>query len=68
METVGAPFDPHRHEAIAQVDAGDSQVDNTVVEEVQVGYLMHGHVLRPAMVKVAMSGGGESSEKSEHGG
>lgn len=53
IPTVGEPFDPHQHEAVAQVDAGDGTPDDTVVEEIQVGYTMHGKVIRPAMVKVA---------------
>lgn len=53
IPTVGEPFDPHRHEAVAQVDAQDGVKDQTVVEEVQVGYTMHGKIIRPAMVKVA---------------
>lgn len=53
IPTVGEPFDPHKHEAVAQVDAEDGVADNTIVEEVQVGYTMHGKVIRPAMVKVA---------------
>ena len=53
IATVGEPFDPHRHEAIAQVDTTDGTADDTVMEEVQVGYTMHGKVIRPAIVKVA---------------
>jgi len=53
ITTIGEPFDPHRHEAVAQVDTDDHKADGTIVEEVQVGYTMHGKVLRPAMVKVA---------------
>ena len=53
IATVGEPFDPHRHEAVSQVEAQDGQADGTIVEEVQVGYTMHGKVIRPAMVKVA---------------
>ena len=53
IETLGKPFDPHQHEAVAQARADDHQADGTIVEEVQVGYLMHGKMLRPAMVKVA---------------
>ncbi len=53
IPTVGEPFDPHRHEAVAQVEAGDGVADDTVAEEVQVGYTMHGKVIRPAIVKVA---------------
>jgi len=52
ISTVGEPFDPHRHEAVAQVETDDGSADNTVVEEVQVGYTMHDQVIRPAMVKV----------------
>ena len=54
IPTVGAPFDPNLHEAVAQVDAKHGMKDHTVAEEVQVGYTMHGKVIRPAMVKVAV--------------
>ena len=50
--TVGEQFDPHQHEAVAQVDG---PTDDTIVEEIHRGYTMHGKVLRPAMVKVAKS-------------
>lgn len=53
IPTVGKPFDPHQHEAVAQVDPGDGTADDTVIEEIQVGYTMHGKVIRPAMVKIA---------------
>ena len=53
IPTVGEPFDPHKHEAVAQVETTDGAADDTIVEEVQVGYTMHGKVIRPAMVKVA---------------
>lgn len=53
IPAVGQSFDPHRHEAVGQVETNDGKTDGTVVEEVQVGYIMHGKVLRPAMVKVA---------------
>lgn len=53
IPTVGMPFDPHRHEAIAQVEAKDTQAAESIVEELQVGYTMHDKVIRPAMVKVA---------------
>ena len=53
IPTTGEPFDPHQHEAVAQVETSDGTADNTVVEEIQVGYTMHGKVIRPAIVKVA---------------
>jgi molecular chaperone GrpE len=51
---VGQPFDPERHEAVARV-AAEGQPEMTVVSETARGYLMHGRVLRPAMVTVAMA-------------
>jgi molecular chaperone GrpE len=62
IPTVGEPFDPHQHEAVAQVDVGDGTPDDTVVEEIQVGYMMHGKVIRPAIVKVAKSATDQKSE------
>jgi molecular chaperone GrpE len=50
---AGEKFDPHRHEAISQVDA--DQEPNTVVSVLQKGYLLHDRVLRPALVTVARS-------------
>ena len=54
IPTVGQPFDPNLHDAVAQVEAKDGVADHAVTEEVQVGYTMHGRVIRPAMVKVAV--------------
>ena len=52
IESVGKPFDPSLHEAMAQVES-DEYEPNTVVEEFQKGYTLHGRLLRPAMVTVA---------------
>jgi len=52
--SVGQPFDPERHEAIARVPAL-GQPEGTVVDETARGYLLNGRVLRPAMVTVASS-------------
>jgi molecular chaperone GrpE len=54
FSAVGERFDPGRHEAVARVPAGD-QPEMTVVGETLRGYLMHGRVLRPAMVTVAVA-------------
>ncbi|MFC4738174.1 nucleotide exchange factor GrpE [Bacillus daqingensis] len=51
METVGQPFDPHKHEAVMQVET-DEFDSNIIVEELQKGYMLHDKVIRPAMVKV----------------
>jgi len=53
IDPMGEKFDPHRHQAISQVES-DSE-PNTVVSVLQKGYLLHERVLRPALVMVAKS-------------
>lgn len=48
---LGQKFDPNVHQAISTVEA-DAE-PNTVVTVLQKGYLLHGRVLRPALVIVA---------------
>ena len=62
IPTVGERFDPHKHEAVAQVEA-DGKPEDTVAEEVQVGYTMHGKVIRPAIVKVVKAKDQKSDEE-----
>ena len=52
----GEKFDPHRHQAIAAVEADADP--NTVVAVMQKGYALHDRVLRPALVSVAKARGG----------
>ncbi len=52
LTTVGEPFDPTKHEAMAQVENAEL-TPNTVVDEHLPGYLLHGRLLRPALVTVA---------------
>lgn len=52
--SVGQPFDPERHEAVARVQSSDLP-DMSVAAETARGYLLHGRVLRPAMVTVAVA-------------
>jgi len=49
---VGQRFDPTRHEAIARV-VSPTQPADSVVAETAPGYLLHGRLLRPALVAVA---------------
>ena len=51
MDVVGKPYDPQTAEAIAVIPAKPEQ-DGIVLEEVQMGFLMDGKVLRPARVVV----------------
>lgn len=51
IEAVGKPFDPNYHQAVMQVEE-DGYESNTVVEELQKGYMLNNSVIRPSMVKV----------------
>lgn len=53
VESLGRPFDPSVHEAVARDEDPEVEVP-TVVEVMQRGYRMHDRLLRPALVKVAM--------------
>ncbi|MCA1591303.1 MAG: nucleotide exchange factor GrpE [Acidobacteria bacterium] len=52
VPTVGQPFDPHIHEAVATEETDEFQPD-MVTAEMQRGYRLGDKLLRPAMVKVA---------------
>jgi molecular chaperone GrpE len=52
VESVGMPFDPHLHHAIESVE-NTAQPEGVIIGEMQPGYTFHGHVLRPAMVRVS---------------
>ena len=57
FDSVGQPFDPHLHEAIAADGSGD-----TVTEELATGYKLGYTILRHALVKV----GGDSEGNQTH--
>ena len=52
FESVGQPFDPTRHDAVATVRDFASEA-GTVVDEDGRGYLWNDELLRPARVRVA---------------
>lgn len=52
IDACGQPFDPTFHEAVMQEETNDSP-KNTVVNELQRGYMIHDRLLRPSMVVVA---------------
>ena len=60
VEPSGQPFDPHLHQAMDRAET--TQVaDGTILEVFQPGYVFHGRVLRPAMVRVAVHPSGASN-------
>ena len=52
IQTVGEPFDPEIHEAVA-VAPHPQYPEDTVIEEVRAGFVRDGRLLRPASVVVA---------------
>jgi molecular chaperone GrpE len=53
LDPVGKPFDPHLHQAVDRAETKDHE-DGTILQVFQPGYVFHGRILRPAMVRVAV--------------
>ncbi len=64
IASLGAPFDPSQHQAVARRESPIAK-ENTVIEEYQKGYLLHDRVLRAAMVVVASAKASESDTVQE---
>lgn len=52
FESLGETFDPGFHQAMYQEET-EKYPDNTVIKELQKGYMIHDRLLRPAMVVVS---------------
>ncbi len=52
IEPTGHLFDPTQHEAVTTAPALSAEEDGVVAATFQVGYIINGHVLRPARVVV----------------
>jgi molecular chaperone GrpE len=64
IKAQGQPFDPAFHEAVMREESNDFP-ENTVVSELQKGYLIHDRLLRPAMVVVAVPKATREDTKNE---
>lgn len=51
MECVGEEFDPSKHEAY-MMEQDEKYKEETVIQELGSGYMLHDRVIRPAKVKV----------------
>ena len=58
IQTVGNPFDPHYHEAVA-IDEASDMPPNTVTAELLRGFRIGDKVIRHSMVKVSKAAGRE---------
>jgi molecular chaperone GrpE len=56
IESLGKPFDPTFHQAMMQMEVEDRPA-NTVVQELQKGYMLHDRLLRPSLVAVSSGAG-----------
>jgi len=54
IKSIGHRFDPYKHEAVMKIET-DKHSEDMVTEEFLKGYYIKSKVLRPAMVKVAVS-------------
>ena len=54
ITSTGLAFDPHIHHAVEMFET-DTVADHTILDEYQRGYNFRGRLLRPAMVKVAVT-------------
>ena len=52
IDPTGHAFDPTQHEAVVTTPAATAEEDGVVATTFQVGYIINGHVLRPARVVV----------------
>ena len=55
IESIGQPLDPNRHQAMMEVLSAEAE-PGTIVQEMQVGYMIRDRLLRPALVGVAKAG------------
>ena len=53
IDPLGKTFDPHLHQAMDRTETTE-HADGTILQVFQPGYVFHGRVLRPAMVRVAV--------------
>lgn len=60
VDPLGQPFDPHLHQAMDRLETTE-HADGTILDVFQPGYVFHGRVLRPALVRVAVHPGAASN-------
>ena len=52
VASVGHPFNPEQHEALVVLET-EEHPEDTVVDEIESGYVMHDRLIRPARVRVS---------------
>ena len=64
IEAAGKTFDPNFHEAVSQEESTEHE-PNTVVRELQKGYMLKERLLRPAMVIVSKQPSHQDTDSRE---
>lgn len=64
ISATGQPFDPAKHEAMAQVET-EIHEPNSVVEELHRGYMLRDRLLRPSLVSVAKAAKSQEKKNQE---
>jgi molecular chaperone GrpE len=59
LHALGEKFDPAFHNAVMQQESSEAE-DQTIIQELQKGYLLNNRLLRPTMVVVARNPSTES--------
>jgi len=64
LKALEQPFDPNFHLAVTQEET-DKFPDNTVIKELQKGYILHDRLIRPAMVMVSKKPADDETSETE---
>ena len=64
IDSLGTPFDPYLHQAIAHIES--DQPEGTVIEEHQKAYRLNDRVIRPALVSVAKAKTAEKNKNTKN--
>jgi molecular chaperone GrpE len=65
IEAVGKPFNPQYHEAILREECAGT-AGNTVLREMQKGYMINDRLLRPSLVVVAVAQGNAKGDAEKN--
>src|SRR6266853_6199590 len=63
IDAAGKIFDPHFHQAIERAESKDHP-DGFILHVFQGGYIFHGRVLRPAIVRVVVHTDGDTNSRT----
>ncbi|MFO7667872.1 MAG: nucleotide exchange factor GrpE [Desulfobacterales bacterium] len=65
IESLCKTFDPNFHQAVMQ-EENEEHPENTVIAELQKGYMINDRLLRPSMVVVSKSKAGTENKKNNN--